>query len=760
MRILYGYVIAVILLTSCSSSKSLYIQGNYYEAVINSISKLRREPDHETSILTLRQAYPQAVTYYEQSIQNSTTSTVQFKWLGTIESYNKLQSMYDEIRRCPGALKVIPNPTNYFDKLNQARNNAAEEYYAAGVTELSYGARDRAKTAYSHFVKCNEIVPGYKDVRARMEEATWAATLKIMVEPVASAKKHGVSAEGLETRVAQYIQAANKDPFVKVMTAQELKSHNLRADQIVKIQLDQFDPGKPVVQQTQSIAKRDSVAVPGTYVASTNPGIGDDKMKAEKERLERLEAVKEKAEKEKKEKEEKDRLDKEKVEKEKADKEKKEKDEKDRVEKEKIEKEKKDKEEKDRLDKEKSDKEKADKEKKEKDEKDRVEKEKVEKEKKDKEEKDRLEKEKGDKEKIEKEKKDKEEKDRLDKEKSDKEKADKEKKEKDEKDRVEKEKVEKEKKDKEEKDRLEKEKGDKEKIEREKKDKEEKDRLDKEKSDKEKADKEKAEKDRVEKDRVEKEKIEKEKKDKEEKDRLDKEKADKEKADKERADKEEKDRAEKEKVEKEKIEKEKKDKEEKDRLDKEKADQEKTDKEKAGAGGDKEKGGDGDRDKSDKNEEKKVDKQKSGDDDKEDGDKKDGKKNSSSFLILKDPIYFASASNARIYSLIEADTNKVYQPVKATYTHFRKSRASRGVVTLTIVDGKNGAVLLNEKIEGVYNWESQWATVKGDERALSPSQLKISKTKEIAPPNTQEAFNEAMKSIEEKIQARLQSFYK
>ena len=188
---------------------------------------------------------------------------------------------------------------NFFDKLNQARNNAAEEYYAAGMSELSFGARDRAKTAYSHFVKCNEIVSGYKDVRARMEEATWAATLKIMVESVASTKKHGVNVEGLESRVAQYVQASNKDPFVKVMTAQELKSRNLRADQIVRVQLDQFDLGKPAVQQTQSIAKRDSVAVPGTYVASTDPLVADDKMKAEKERLERLEAIKQKAEKDK-----------------------------------------------------------------------------------------------------------------------------------------------------------------------------------------------------------------------------------------------------------------------------------------------------------------------------------------------------------------------------------------------------------------------------------------------------------------------------
>src|SRR5687767_11608127 len=111
MRILYGYFIAVIVLTSCSSGKQLFVQGSYYEAVIKSVNKLRKDADHENSILTLRQAYPLAKSYHEEAVQNSMASTAQFKWLAVVASYTPLQSMYDEIKRCPGALKVIPDPT-------------------------------------------------------------------------------------------------------------------------------------------------------------------------------------------------------------------------------------------------------------------------------------------------------------------------------------------------------------------------------------------------------------------------------------------------------------------------------------------------------------------------------------------------------------------------------------------------------------------------------------------------------------------------
>jgi hypothetical protein len=830
MRILIGYLVAIIIVSSCSSGKQLYIQGNYYEAVIKSVVKLRKDPGHENSVLTLGQAYPLAVKYYEDRVQNSVVSTVQFKWLGAVESYGTLQSMHDEIRRCPGALKVIPAPNDYTQKLNEARTNAAEEYYVAGVSELSFGSRDRAKTAHSYFVKCNEIIPGYKDVVSRIEQAMWAATLKIMVEPVASAKKYGVTADAFDKRVAESMRSFAKDPYVKVMSAQELRERNLKADQIVRITLDQFDIGKAVVQQTQSVVKKDSVAIPGDYVVVSNDpvttGSSAAELQADKDRLEK--EAKEKKEKEAKDKlekekadkdakdkadkEQKEKVEKEKLEKEKADKEKADKEKADKEAKDKADKEQKEKVEKEKLEKDKADKEKADKEAKEKGDKEKADKEKADKEKADKdakdkadkEEKEKLDKEKADKEKAEKEKADKdakdkadkEEKEKLDKEKADKEKADKEKADKEQKEKLEKEKADREKADKdakdkadkEEKEKLDKEKADKEKADKEKADKdakdkadkEEKEKLDKEKADKEKADKEKADKEKADKDA-------KDKADKEEKEKLDKEKADKEKADKEKADKEAKEKAEKEekdRIEKEKAEKEKADKEAKDKADKEKAEKEakdKADKEKAEKEAKekaekeaKEKAEKEAKEKAEKEEKERLEKEKDGekkdgetkDGDKKDGeksdeDKKDGKKDGTSFLLLKDPVYVASAAGLRAYtSLVSVDTNKLYSPVKATYTLFKKTRVSKSVVTLTIIDAKTNAVLLTEKIEGTHNWESVWATKKGDDRALSQSQLQLTKSKEQTPPSAQAAFDETIKSIEEKVNSRLESFYK
>ncbi|MCK5279274.1 MAG: hypothetical protein KAK04_12055, partial [Cyclobacteriaceae bacterium] len=45
----------------CSSSKKSFESGNYYVSVMQSVSKLRKSPNHKKSRETLSQAYPMAV---------------------------------------------------------------------------------------------------------------------------------------------------------------------------------------------------------------------------------------------------------------------------------------------------------------------------------------------------------------------------------------------------------------------------------------------------------------------------------------------------------------------------------------------------------------------------------------------------------------------------------------------------------------------------------------------------------------------------
>ena len=671
--IFFFYVITILVVSACSSGKSTFEHGNYYDAVITSVSRLRRNNDHKKSIETLRESYPLAITFYEDRANASLASNHEFKWSAVVDAYTAVNTLYDEIKRCPGALTVIPNPVNYFSKLQEARQHAAEENYAAGMVALQLGNREKAKEAYTFFTSANRFVPGYKDVAKKMEEALWAASVKVLVESIpVHSKNVGVSAEFFNDKISEYVHSASVNEFVRFFTRAEAQKIKLNPDHIIQLEFDDFTVGQVFRHEKETQLTKDSIVV-GTYVSAsandkaneysrtTHPSGGgglvvsagngavvgtpnnsnpsensnnvEDKIKADKELADKLKTDKEKADKE-------------------------------------------------LADKLKADKEKADKE--------------------------LADKLKNDKEKIDKE--------LADKLKTDKEKVDKEK-------------------------------------------------ADKLKTDKEKVDKEIADKLKADKEKVDKELAEKLKTDKE---KVDKELADKLKADKEKADKEKYIDPTINKDDTTDVKdpvtichfppgKEMKHKTlvisrsalkahlghgdiegscETDKKEQKNGNQEDNKKEKAPV----EQGG------PDQNE------------------KKDGKV----LLYDKEQVFFASSDEdthkflSYISSLqaAEADTNKVFATVKATLHYYKKTTTSKGIVSFKIIDAKTGALLSVEKMPGEFVWVSEWATFNGDERALSPEQLKLTQQKEHAPPPPQELFIEFTKPIFNQITSKIGDFYK
>ena len=51
--------------------------------------------------------------------------------------------MYEQIRKSPGAKRVIPNPKNYYDKITELKKKAAKESYDAGITAMLNNNRER-----------------------------------------------------------------------------------------------------------------------------------------------------------------------------------------------------------------------------------------------------------------------------------------------------------------------------------------------------------------------------------------------------------------------------------------------------------------------------------------------------------------------------------------------------------------------------------------------------------------------------------------
>lgn len=257
------FVLITCVLYNCSGKKQLE-KGDYASAVYKSISKLRNSPNNKKASTVLKQAYPLALSYAQEQIDIAKRSTHSFKWNTVVTNMQTMNSIADEISRCPAARNIITSPTRYDNELPHAKEKAAEECYAAGMESLQKGTRLHARDAYFHFIKADELVKGYKDTDSRISEAKILATLKVVLEQIpVGAGRLEISAQFFQNNVEAFINSlfSNKQ-FVQLYLPQEAEQKKINPDHIIRIQFDDFIVGNTnVIQKTTSVTSKESVAV-------------------------------------------------------------------------------------------------------------------------------------------------------------------------------------------------------------------------------------------------------------------------------------------------------------------------------------------------------------------------------------------------------------------------------------------------------------------------------------------------------------------
>jgi hypothetical protein len=257
-----------LILLACSSGKQAYERGDYYGAVMKAVQRLRQNPDHSKSLETLKNAYPLAVEYFETEANNQIASNSAFKWKNAIQSYDQINGLYEAVRQCPGCKKAVPNPKNYYAEIGPLKEKAADESYNAGIDALMKGERNEAKKAFFNFSDAQVFVPGYKDVVEYLDKARFEATLKVIIEQIPVPARYNLSGGFFQDKVEEFLHNNyTEQTFIKFYTPEEAKVANLPyADQIIRIQFDDFSVGNTLMKEKEETVSRDSVKVGETKV--------------------------------------------------------------------------------------------------------------------------------------------------------------------------------------------------------------------------------------------------------------------------------------------------------------------------------------------------------------------------------------------------------------------------------------------------------------------------------------------------------------
>ena len=238
--------IAVALLTAtmmaCSSGKTAYKHGDYYEAVLEAVQRLRQSPDNKRSKQVLQESYQAAVDFLNTDAQNQVASNANFKWKMVVQDYNKINNLYENIRTCPGALKVIPAPVSKYEELKSAKNSAAEECYNAGIQAMLKNTRDDAKQAFFLFTDANNFSPGYQESIEMIQQAKFNATLKILVQP----PLQNYSQWSFEP----VIFGTKVNEFVQFYTQQQIDEQKIaKIDHVLRVNVGGYQEGRPSVSR-------------------------------------------------------------------------------------------------------------------------------------------------------------------------------------------------------------------------------------------------------------------------------------------------------------------------------------------------------------------------------------------------------------------------------------------------------------------------------------------------------------------------------
>lgn len=254
-------LITMLFFEACRSSKKAFNRGDYYQSCMIAIDKLRSNPDHKTSKEILQQAYPLFVENTQSNIDNTLTMNGDNKFRQIYQYYNSLNTIYQNIKTCPGALRVILRPQPFFEEQAKAKEKAFQECMNLGNQKLLTNNHEDAKAAYYLFNEALSYNPNNQLANNKLAEALDKATVKVVLEQIPVLGKYQFSCDFFYDQIFTYLNNDRRNQFLRFYRPFEAEKLRLKPDHVIRMQFDDFVVGQVFETSNTEQCKRDSVVV-------------------------------------------------------------------------------------------------------------------------------------------------------------------------------------------------------------------------------------------------------------------------------------------------------------------------------------------------------------------------------------------------------------------------------------------------------------------------------------------------------------------
>jgi hypothetical protein len=267
------FLMASTFIFACSKSgKRALESGNFYNAVIQSIEKLKRDSNNDKALEVLPNAYQMASDDLLRDISRAKNANQQFRFENVLENYKKLNSMHELIVKCVPCRNIV-NPSAYYKEFDNSVNLAAKERYDFAQNLLNKNNLESSRLAYDNFLTLQTFAPNYEDVSLKIEEALDKGSYHVVLEPPrVNSKLYALSNDYFQSRIDEFLRTNRRmNKFIRFYEPNEAKAMKLVPDQVIKLEFIDFVVGETSLKSDRfQVTSKDSVVTGSVKVEGKN----------------------------------------------------------------------------------------------------------------------------------------------------------------------------------------------------------------------------------------------------------------------------------------------------------------------------------------------------------------------------------------------------------------------------------------------------------------------------------------------------------
>ena len=176
-------LLTILILAACGSSKNYLERNDPDKALQDVVKRLAKDNSDADALAALPVLYATIKADRLAKIKSYGSTKDAATFDNTIKQYEALQNAYDAIINNTTAFKLV-NPQYFGTELLETKQAAAEFSYTSAEGFLVKQNREDARRAYSLFKRADKYVPGFKESRAKMNQAFEASVINVLINRI------------------------------------------------------------------------------------------------------------------------------------------------------------------------------------------------------------------------------------------------------------------------------------------------------------------------------------------------------------------------------------------------------------------------------------------------------------------------------------------------------------------------------------------------------------------------------------------------